>query len=413
MTSAPPLDGVRVLDLTAWQAGPVCAMLLGDFGADVIKVEAPQRLDGWRGAAGLMVDKAFERNPLWNAVNRSKRGISLDLASDEGRRLFLRLVADADVVVENFTPRVLGNLGIGYDVLRATNPRVVVASLSGFGQTGPWRDYVAFAFPTEEVSGLAALTGVPGGPPVLQGQSVTDAMVGTMGTLAIVAALERRALTGEGDVIDLSQIEVLTTYLGAELVQAQITGHDPARLGNVRPGRCPHDLYPCQPTGLWVAVVARDDDDWRRLCAAMDRPDLAADPALATVAGREAQRARVDEAIAAWTSSRDGSAIEAELQHAGVPAAVCARAAELSADEHLWSREFFRFLERPEVGTHPFPGPIVGLHATPAVIDRPAPSYGQHTEEVLRDLLGLGDDEIAALHAAGVTSTEPLAQDWR
>ncbi len=413
MTAAPPLAGVRVLDLTAWQAGPVCAMLLGDHGADVIKIEAPQRLDGWRGAAGLMVDKAYERNPLWNAVNRSKRGISLDLASDEGRRLFLRLVEEADVVVENFTPRVLGNLGIGDDVLRATNPRIIVASLSGFGQTGPWRDYVAFAFPTEEVSGLAALTGVPDGPPVLQGQSVTDAMVGTMGTLAIVAALERRAVTGEGDVIDLSQIEVLTTYLGAELVQAQLTGNDPKRRGNVRPGLCPHDLYPCRPAGLWVAIAVRDDDEWRRLCAAIERDDLANDPELATVAGREANRGRVDEAVATWTTLRDGTAIEAQLQEAGVPAAVAARASELSADEQLWSRGFFRILERPEVGAHPFPGPIVGLHATPAAIERPAPSYGQHTEEVLRDLLGLDADEIAALHAAGVTSTEPLAQDWR
>ena len=413
MTAAPPLAGVRILDLTAWQAGPVCAMWLGDFGADVIKVEAPQRLDGWRGAAGLMVDKAYERNPLWNAVNRSKRGISLDLASDEGRRLFLRLVEDADVVVENFTPRVLGNLGIGYDVLRATNPRIVVASLSGFGQTGPWRDYVAFAFPTEEVSGLAALTGVPGGPPALQGQSVTDAMVGAMGALAIVAALERCAATGEGDVVDLSQIETLTTYLGAELVQAQVTGRDPERQGNARPGMVPHDLFPCQPTGLWVAIAVRDDDDWQRLCTAIERPDLAADAELATVAGREARRAQIDEAVAAWTTPRDGRAIEVLLQEAGIPAAVCARSSELSADEQLWSRGFFRILERPEVGAHPFPGPIVGLSSTPAVIERPAPSYGQHTAEVLRDLLGLDDDEIAALYAAGITSTEPLAQDWR
>jgi crotonobetainyl-CoA:carnitine CoA-transferase CaiB-like acyl-CoA transferase len=411
--TSPPLEGVRVLDLTAWQAGPVCTMLLGDYGADVIKVEAPQRLDGWRGAAGLMVDKAYERNPLWNAVNRSKRGVSLDLASEEGRRLFLRLVEDADVVVENFTPRVLGNLGLGDDVLRATNPRIVVASLSGFGQTGPWRDYVAFAFPTEEVSGLAALTGVPGGPPILHGQSVTDAMVGTMGALAIVAALERRATTGEGDVIDLSQIETLTTYLGAALVQAQVTGHDPERRGNIRPGLCPHDVYPCRPDGPWVAIAVRDDDDWQRLCAVIERPDLAADTTLATSAGREAQRTRVDEAVAAWTADRDGAAVEALLQEAGVPAAVAARAAELSADEQLWSRGFYRILDRPEVGAHPFPGPIVALHATPARIERPAPSYGQHTTEVLRDLLGLDDDEIAALHAAGVTSSEPLAQDWR
>jgi crotonobetainyl-CoA:carnitine CoA-transferase CaiB-like acyl-CoA transferase len=411
--SPPPLQGVRVLDLTAWQAGPVCTMTLGDYGADVIKFEAPQRVDGWRGAAGLMVDKAYERNPLWNAVNRSKRGVSLDLASARGRALFLRLVADADVVVENFTPRVLGNLGLGYDVLRAANPRLVVASLSGFGQTGPWRDYVAFAFPTEEVSGLAALTGVPGGPPLLQGASVTDAMVAVMGVFAILAALERRELTGEGDVIDLSQIEVLTTFMAGALVRAQVTGADPPRRDALRPGLCPHGLFPCAGPGQHVAVAVRDDADWVRLCAAIARPDLAADASLATVAGREVSRARVDDAVAAWTRDRDGLSAEAALQAAGVPAALAARAGELAADEQLWARGFYRILDRAEVGAHPYPGPIVGLHATPAVVDRPAPLYGEHTAEVLRELLGLDDDEITALHDAGVTSTVPLAQDWR
>ena len=409
----PPLAGVRVLDLTAWQAGPVCAMVLGDFGADVIKIEAPQRLDGWRGAAGLMIDRAYERNPLWNAVNRSKRGISLDLASDQGRELFLRMVSDADVVVENFTPRVLGNLGLGYDVLRQANPAVVVASLSGFGQTGPWRDYVAFAFPTEEVSGLAALTGEPGGPPVLQGASVTDAMVAMMGAFAIAAALERRAETGEGDVIDLSQIETLTTCIAGELVHAQVTGEDPPRRGNERPGLCPHGLYPCRTDGQRVAVAVRDDDDWRRLCAAIERPDLAAEPDLATAAGREARRAEVDAAVAGWAREREGTHVEAHLQAAGIPAAVAVRAGELAADEQLWARGFYRLLERAEVGTHPYPGPVVGLHATPAVVERPAPLYGQHTDEVLRELLGLDDAALAALRDAGVTSDEPMAQDWR
>ena len=414
MTAAPPLDGIRVLDLTAWQAGPVCAMLLGDFGADVIKIEAPQRLDGWRGAAGLMVDKAYERNPLWNAVNRSKRGISLDLASDEGRA-----AVPAPRRGRRRRRRELHAAGARqprHRLRRAAGDEP--ADRRGFAvgvrPDGPWRDYVAFAFPTEEVSGLAALTGAPDGPPVLQGQSVTDAMVGTMGTLAIVAALERRAATGEGDVIDLSQIEVLTTYLGAELVQAQVTGNDPERRGNVRPGLCPHDVYPCQPAGLWIAIAVRDDDEWQRLAATIDRPDLAADAGLATVAGREST---------AGEGRRRGGGMDRRPATARRSKPRCRTPAsplpsppapsELAADEQLWSRSFFRILERPEVGAHPFPGPIVGLHATPAVIERPAPSYGQHTDDVLRDLLGLGDDEIAALHAAGVTSTEPLAQDWR
>src|SRR4051812_47761179 len=275
---APPLAGVRVLDLTAWQAGPQATMMLADFGADVVKIEAPQRLDGWRGGAGLTVDRAYERNPLWNSINRGKLGLTLDLASDAGRELFLRLVADADVVVENFTPRVMGNLRLGYDALRTVNPRLVMAALSGFGQTGPWRDYVAFAFPTEAVSGLAFLTGPRGGPPTLVGASVTDAMAAAMGAFAVVAALERREATGEGDYIDLSQIETLTTYIAGELVQSATTGADPERVGNDRPGLCPHGLYPCAPDGQLLAVAVRDDDDWRRLAAAIGRDDLAADP---------------------------------------------------------------------------------------------------------------------------------------
>jgi len=411
--SAPPLAGVRVLDLTAWQAGPQATMIVGDFGAEVLKIEAPQRLDGWRGGAGLTEDRMYERNPFWNAVNRNKLGISLDLASVEGRRLFLRLVEDADVVVENFTARVMANLGLDAATLRGANPGIVVASLGGFGQTGPWRDYSAFAFPTEEASGLAYLNGERGGPPVLIGTSVTDAMVAAMGAFAIVAALERRAATGEGDVIDLSQIETLTTFIAGELVQAAVTGTNRERVGNERPGLCPHGLYPCRPDGQRLAVAVRDDGEWRRLCAVLGRADLATDPALAVAAGRAAEQPRVDEAVAAWTATMDGDQAAIALQAAGIPAAVAVRSSELAADDHLWTREFYRILEREEVGAHAYPGPVVRLSRTPGVIERPAPLYGEHTAEVLRERLGLTDDDIAALHRAGVTSTEPLAQDWR
>jgi crotonobetainyl-CoA:carnitine CoA-transferase CaiB-like acyl-CoA transferase len=379
----------------------------------VLKFEAPQRLDGWRGGAGLTAESMYERNPFWNTMNRSKFGISLDLASAEGRRLFLRLVEDADVVVENFTARVMANLGLGYDVLRRANPSIIAASLAGFGQTGPWRDYSAFAFPTEEASGLAYLNGEPGGPPVLNGASVTDAMVAAMGAFAILGALERRARTGEGDYIDLSQIETLTTFIAGELVQAQVTGTDRPRLGNERPGLCPHGLFPCRPDGHLVAIAVRDDGEWRRLCEVLDRPDLAADTTLATATGRERAHQRVDEVVQAWTETMDGAAVVSALQAVGIPSAVAVGSTELAADDHLWVREFFRIIDREEVGAHAYPGPIVRLSQTPAVIERPPPLYGEHTAEILRTRLGLTDDDIAELRAAGVTSTEPLAQDWR
>src|SRR5207302_9983516 len=162
------------------------------FGAEVLKIEAPKRLDGWRGGAGFLVDRAYERSPIWNAVNRNKLGLSLDLKTEQGRALFLRLVEEADVVVENFTPGVMENFGLGYDVLRAVNDRLIMIALSGFGASGPWRDYSAFAFPTEDVSGITYLTGDPGGPPVLVGQPVTDALAGAMGAFAVVAALHKR-----------------------------------------------------------------------------------------------------------------------------------------------------------------------------------------------------------------------------
>jgi crotonobetainyl-CoA:carnitine CoA-transferase CaiB-like acyl-CoA transferase len=407
------LDTVRVLDLTAWQAGPTVTMILADFGAEVLKIEAPKRLDGWRGGAGFLKDRAYERSPIWNAVNRNKLGLSLDLKSEQGRELFLRLVQDSDVVVENYTPRVMHNFGLGYDVLRQVNGRIVMIALSGFGASGPWRDYSAFAFPTEEVSGLAYLNGERGGPPILIGQPVTDAFAGAMGAFAVLAALHRRETTGKGDYIDLSQIETLTNFVASELVDASLNGRDAERRGNDRPGFEPHGVFPCLPAGNWVAIAVRSDDEWLRLCGVIGRGDLAADPALGTLLGRMAARRQVHDALVGWTCSQEGFQLVEALQRERIPASVAMRPSHLMNDEQLWARGFFQMLEREEIGTHAYPGAVVRLARTPASFDRPAPLFGQHTREVLATRLGLTDGELDALEAAGVTSTEPAEQDWR
>lgn len=410
------LDGVRVLDLTAWQAGPTVTMVLGDFGAEVLKVEAATRLDGWRGSAGWMDDRAYERNPMWLAINRNKKGLSLDLRTSTGRELFLRLAAVSDVVVENYTPRVMAGFGLGYEQLREVNDRVVMIALSGFGATGPWRDFSAFAFPTEQVSGLTYLNGETGGPPEAVGQPVTDALAGVMGALAVVAALERRERTGAGEYIDLSQCEVLSDLIGAELVDAQLSARPtPARRGNRRPGLVPQGAFPCAQEGEWVTVAVTSDAEWDGLCRAMGvaGTELAADAELATVIGRTGAVDRLEAAVAAWTVERSADEVVEACQAEGVPAATVMTPSRLMADDQLWQRGFYQLIEREEIEPNFIPGPVVRLASTPAAPASPPPLFGQHTDEVLRDLLGLSEDELATLEADGVTSRQPSDQSWR
>jgi benzylsuccinate CoA-transferase BbsF subunit len=248
---------------------------------------------------------------------------------------------------------------------------------------------------------------------MLAGHSVTDVFAGAMGTVAVLAALHQRERTGIGNYIDLSQVETLTTFIAAELVDAQLNGRDGQRRGNDRDHAVPHGVFPCLPDGNFVAIVARDDDEWRRICIAMGRDHLAAETNLATLTGRLANRGRVHEAVTAWTSTRDGAAIAEELQAVGVPASPAMKPSALLAEEQLWHAEFFPIIDRALIGPHPYPGPVVRLAETPATFERPAPLYSEHTNDVLRELLGLGDDELQALYDDGVTSVEPSAQEWR
>ncbi|MFM7536449.1 MAG: CaiB/BaiF CoA transferase family protein, partial [Acidimicrobiales bacterium] len=303
--------------------------------------------------------------------------------------------------------------GLGFEVLRAANERIVLVALSGFGATGPWRDYSAFAFPTEEVSGLAYPTGFPDSGPMLVGHSVTDVFAGAMGALAVLGALHKRERTGQGDAVDLSQIEGLTTFLARELLDAQLHGRAPVRRGNRRADAVPHGVFPTAVAGHWLALAVRDDAEWVRWCEVAGRVDLAADPTLATLAGRTAAIDRVEEAVGAWSSTLAGDDAARACQEAGIAASPALKPSGLLADDQLWADGFFVVLDRAIVGAHPYPGPIVRLHDTPATFDRPAPRYGEHTDEVLRELLGFDDAALAGLYERGITSRVPLAQDWR
>ena len=386
-----PLTGVKLLDLSMFWSGPLTAGLFAQYGAEVVKVESVQRVDGWRGLAGL---PGIERSNLFNGVNLNKRGITLDLTSDRGRELLRPLVEQADVLIENFSPRVMANFGLTDDVLLAWNPRLVILSMPAFGLTGPWRDFVGFAPTIEQLSGLPELTGYPDGPPALSGNSLADPCAGLAGCFALLATLH----SGRTGVhIDLSQLEALTSLLAPELVHEQLTGSPLPRRGCRDLACAPQNVYPTAGDDRWIVLGAPTETAWAALASVAGR-GWEADERFATAAARRAHVAELDAAVAEWTAGHDAAELAARLQAAGVPAAPVLRPAQLDDDGHLRARGSRQVLAREHVPTVPYTVLPFQFSATPGRVDRPAPTLGQHNAEVL----ALPDDELASLRAARV-----------
>ena len=404
-----PLAGLRVLDLSMWFSGPLVTQILGDAGADIIKVESVQRIDGWRGAALANVERAWERSPNFNWVNRSKRGITLNLADPRGVELVKRLVADADVVIENYTPRVMGNFGLEYETLRLIKPDLIMMSMPGFGSNVSWRDYVAFGMSTEQMAGFSHLTGYDGGPPIFTGTNGGDPFVGVVGAITVVSALHHRERTGEGQHIDLSQVEACTLFVGDAIAGWTLAGVDPGRTGNAHHARAPHGIYQCRDHG-WIAIDCQDDAQWATLAALIGHSDWATEVSpCAVVEGRLKERSSLDEAIAAWTRSQGHIELAETLQGMGVAAGAVLSGPELLADAHLQARGAFIVQDRDLVGPAHYPGqPHRFRFAAPAP-NRRAPYLGEHSNEVLRERLGLGDEELTELEAADITGSLPMA----
>jgi crotonobetainyl-CoA:carnitine CoA-transferase CaiB-like acyl-CoA transferase len=411
-SSAPPpspLAGLRIVDLTMFFSGPLATQIAGDAGADVIKVESVQRIDGWRGAATMDVERPWERSPAFNWVNRNKRGITLNLADARGAALLKRLVAGADVLIENYTPRVMGNFGLDYATMREVNPRLIMISMPGFGADVSWRDYVAFGMSTEQLSGISHLTGYAGGPPLFTGMNGGDPFVGLIAAIALLSALHHRERTGEGQHIDLSQVEACTLYVGDAVTGWTLAGFDPGRTGNVHAQHAPYGTYPCREDG-WIAIDCQSDAQWAALAELIGHPEWAAAGApLATAAGRLQQRAALDVAMSEWTRPQRHLELMDALQERGVPAGAVLSGPELLADPQLAARGGFLAQDRPGIGVKHYPSQPYRFRFAANPPPRRAPLLGEHTAEVLRERLNLSDDELAALDRDDVTGTEPLA----
>jgi crotonobetainyl-CoA:carnitine CoA-transferase CaiB-like acyl-CoA transferase len=399
-----------VLELTANWAGPLAGRYLADLGAAVIKIEAPHRpaTRGMRYAGNHAGTRPYNRSGYFNKLNRNKLGAVLDLATPRGREHFLQLVRRTDVVIENNSARVLGNLGIDDAALRRVKRDIVLCSISGFGGTGPERDYVAYGSNIETACSLASLMAYHDDPtPHRTGSYYADPVAGAHAVVAILAALRHRDRTGEGQWIDLSLLESAAALFSEPLMEWSLNGRVPMPRGNRHAIHAPQGVYRCAGDDSWLALTVRDAAEWQALAGAIGRHDLKDDPILATPEGRHRRYGELDGAITAWSCGRDHYDAAWTLQSAGVPAAPVLANWELLCDPHIAERGFYVSVPHPEVGVFPFPGFPWKFSRTPGAIRCGAPCFGEHNHHVFREVLGLSEQEVAGLYADGITADEP------
>jgi crotonobetainyl-CoA:carnitine CoA-transferase CaiB-like acyl-CoA transferase len=391
------LAGIRLIEVTANWAGPIAGRHFADLGADVIKIEL-QTKPATRALIYPVEDlwpDFFHRSGYFNKLNRNKRAIALDLSKPRGREVFLELVGKADAVLENNAARVMAQLGLAYEDLRAVNPGIIMCSMSGYGSSGPERNYSAYGSNIETASGLASLLGYGPGEFFGTGSFYADPVTGNQGAVALLAALHARRRTGQGQWIDMALLEAVGPFFAQQFLHYSTTGTVPEPRGDQwGHGWLLQGTYHTAGKDCWLAVTCRDEADLR---------------AAASIAGADGPAAHdVDAALRGWAPGRDHISAARELQAAGVPAAPVLANWEIVSDNHLNDRGYFVPVRHPSVGTYPFPGFAWRFGATPASIDRPAPRFAEHNEAVFRDILGLSAAEVADLHAAGVTGDAPI-----
>lgn len=414
-----PLEGIRIIDLTMVLAGPFATRLLADLGADVIKIEGPTRWDVWRGAASVSLgsrlypngepgERPYNRNAYFNTQNRNKRAISLDLASKEGRNIFLRLVEHGDVVIENYSPRVMENLDLSYPVLHERNPKLVMVSMPAFGLTGPERDYVCYGTTIETASGHSSLLGYPDGPPMHSSMAFGDPIAGLNGALAVLLAVTHAKRTGVGQHVDLSQLEATIPLIGEYVLDAAVNQRDGMRRGNGHSSIAPHGCYRCAGEDEWVTIAAGTDLAFSELARAMNRPELTTDDRFRTPLRRWKNATELNNIISEWTRARTSAQVFAELRETSVAVGPVRAADALLGCEQLNARGFFEEVEHPEAGKFPYPGMPWRLSHTPVSIRMPAPCFAEHNREVFQGLLGLSEEQLEELHSSRVTSSQPI-----
>lgn len=411
-----PLSGIRVVDFSWIVAGPQATRILADFGAEVIRVEYEGRLDSIRagGPAPGTDPNSPNASGMFNNLSRNKRSISVNVRHPMGMALIKRLIAKSDMVLENFSAGTLDGWGLTYEVMEEIRPGIIYISMSGFGQTGRNRHYTTWGPTAQALSGLTFLSGFPDEPPAGWGYSYMDHTAGYYGAMAILMALHHRNRTGEGQRIDMSQVEAGIVLTGPAILDYEVNGRPARRPGfppgnrSPHPAAAPHNTYRCvgkDSAGQtrWCAISVYTEEQWRALVTVMGSPAWAQDPKFASRLGRVDHQDELDRNIEAWTTTRSPHDVMALLQGVGVPAAAVQSSEDrVEHDPQLRARDFYQVADHPELGRHRFEGMPARLSRTPWRLRRGAPLLGEHLEYVCRDILGMNDEEIAAHFENGV-----------
>lgn len=385
------LEGLKILDFTRVYSGPYCTMLLADLGAEVIKIEAPQKGDDTRMFAPIRNGQSG----YFMYLNRGKRSITLDLKQQEGKETAKKLAQWADIVVENFSAGTMKRLGLDYEEIKKGNPDVIYASISGFGQTGPYQNKAAYDAVAQAMGGLTALTGFADMPPVRVGPAISDASTGIHAMAAILAAVVYKNRTGEGQYIDIAMMDTVFSMLENSVPVKTLMGKDPGRIGNSNPSSAPYNLYRTKDS--YIVIATANDALFTKLITIMGQPELILEERFSTNPKRKANEKELDRIIEKWTMEHTNQEVEDMLDAAKVPVASLKTVGELVDNPQILDREMLVTIDHPSVGPVQYPGNPLKLRGTPPQPVQRAPLLGEHTEEILKEVLHLSADEIQTL----------------
>jgi crotonobetainyl-CoA:carnitine CoA-transferase CaiB-like acyl-CoA transferase len=402
MADTRPLSGIRICDLSWAMAAPAATRLLADFGATVVRIEPHNRYDAARTQPPFLRDQPGpENSAMWSNCDADKLSIVLDLSRDSARKVAVDLARWAGVVVESFSPGTMRKWGLDYESLRAAVPGLIMLSSSLMGQDGPMADYAGWGYMGAAMAGFHQVTGWPDRDPSGPFHSYTDYVVPRMTAMALLAAIDHRRLTGEGQYIDFSQVEAAIHFLAPAYLDYKVNGRELRLIGNRDPNFSPHGVYPCQGDDRWVAIVCENDRQWQALCRVMHNPQLARDPRFGSPQERLVHAEELDRIVAGWTSSQEAYGAEALLQSAGVPASVVQNSHELARDPQLAHRGHFVKLEHPIHGSIFAESSSIRLSSADGSVKRAAPLLGGDAQYILGELLGYTEEQITELTAEG------------